>query len=221
MDVRERVMQPVGQAGEFTGKVIVVTGQDGQLGDGLLVGSDPAQGVRQGTVIGCCTSRPTSPAANAKYSCAWSGRALALGAGPSQSLHRAYGRSRSLPDSRHHRHAPLIRRSRRHRTRASGRRCPIPPRRTFKIVSEGSIALLNGRGWLRDGRDLVLIAARGSGATTDVDVQLVARYLPGSAGTLASWLSGGLPWGRSDEVSAELSRRTADLLFCGGCGQWC
>jgi len=30
-----------------------------------------------------------------------------------------------------------------------------------------------------------------------------------------------LPWGRSDEVSAELSRRTADLLFCGGCGQWC
>ena len=49
MDVREHIMQPVGQAGDLSGQVIVVTGQDGQLGDGLLVGSDPAQGVRQGT----------------------------------------------------------------------------------------------------------------------------------------------------------------------------
>ena len=47
MDVRERVVQPVGQAGEFTGKVIVVAGQDGELSDGLLVGGDPWKGVRQ------------------------------------------------------------------------------------------------------------------------------------------------------------------------------
>ena len=58
----------------------------------------------------CSPSPPASPVANARCSFAWPST------GPSQSLHRAYGRSRSLPDSQHHRHAPLIQRSRRHRT---------------------------------------------------------------------------------------------------------
>jgi len=164
-------------------------------------------------------SLAASPVPNARCSFAWPSTGPGHSPWPKRSL--ACGRSRFLPDSQYHRHAPLIRRSQRHRTPRRQPTLRAPPRPTFKIVREGSTALLNGRVWLGDARNLGSDAALGSGATPDVDVQLVARYLPGSAGILASWLPGELPWGRSDEVSAELSRRTADLLVCGGCGQWC
>jgi len=81
---------------------------------------------------------------NARCSCAWPNTGPGRSPWPKRSL--ACGRSRFLPDSQYHRHAPLIRRSRRHRTRAGSRRCAHPRRPTFKIVREGSIALLNGRG---------------------------------------------------------------------------
>ena len=46
VDVQQGVPQPVAQPGGVGGEVVVVAGEDGQPGEGLIIGADPAQGVR-------------------------------------------------------------------------------------------------------------------------------------------------------------------------------
>jgi hypothetical protein len=48
VDVHQRVVEAVGQPGGLGGQIIVVPGQHRQLGQGLLVGADPPQGMRHG-----------------------------------------------------------------------------------------------------------------------------------------------------------------------------
>jgi hypothetical protein len=46
VDVQQRVAEAVGEPGGLGGEVLVVAGEHGQRGQGLVVGPTPAQGVR-------------------------------------------------------------------------------------------------------------------------------------------------------------------------------
>uniref|UniRef100_UPI0030D4B502 hypothetical protein n=1 Tax=Pseudonocardia sp. D17 TaxID=882661 RepID=UPI0030D4B502 len=48
VDVEQGIAQPVGQPCRLGGEVVVVAGQHGELGEGLVIGADPAQGVGHG-----------------------------------------------------------------------------------------------------------------------------------------------------------------------------
>jgi hypothetical protein len=45
VDVQQGVAQPVGQSRGLGGEVVVVAGEHGEFGEGVVVGADPAQGV--------------------------------------------------------------------------------------------------------------------------------------------------------------------------------
>ncbi len=48
MDVQQRVAEPVGQTSGLGSEVVVVAGEHGELGEGFIVGADPAQGMGHG-----------------------------------------------------------------------------------------------------------------------------------------------------------------------------